>query len=144
MASIIEASIAFLQRIAAPITSLANSLVALDANVIPLNNAKTKKEGVSRTDKGDDGFAPMAAYLGHEGYCLECELRAGSQHCQKDPPALLERVLARARRLTALPLLLRLNSGNDALDNIATVIAHHEMHPEAVPVHYLIKWNPRQ
>jgi hypothetical protein len=40
----------------------------LDADVTPLNNAKTKKEGVSRTYKGDDGFAPMAAYLGQEGY----------------------------------------------------------------------------
>lgn len=144
MAPILEASIAFLQRIAAPITPLANGLVALDADVTPLNNAKTKKEGVSRTYKGDDGFAPMAAYLGQEGYCLEWELRAGSQHCQKDTPALLERVLTRARRLTALPLLLRLDSGNDALDNIATVIAHNEAHPDAAPVHYLIKWNPRQ
>jgi hypothetical protein len=24
----------------------------------------------------------MAAYLGQEGYCLELELREGSQHCQ--------------------------------------------------------------
>ena len=71
-------------------------------------------------------------------------MRAGSQHCQKGTPALLQRVLARARRLTALPLLLRLDSGNDALDNIATIIAHNEAHPEAAPVHYLIKWNPRQ
>jgi len=112
---IIEASIAFLQRMAAPITPLANGLVALDADVTPLNNAKTKKEGVSRTYKGDDGLAPMAAYLGQEGYCLEWELRAGSQHCQKGTPVFLQRVLARARRLTALPLLLRLDSGNDAL-----------------------------
>jgi len=41
IAPIIEASIAFLQRIAAPITPLANGLVALDADVTPLNNAKT-------------------------------------------------------------------------------------------------------
>jgi hypothetical protein len=141
---IIEASITFLQRIAAPITPLSNGLVAMDADVMPLNNAKTKKEGVSRTYNGEDGFAPMAAYLGQEGYCLEWELRAGSQHCQKGTPELLQRVLTRARRLTDLPLLVRMDSGNDALDNIATVIAHNEAHPEATPVHYLIKWNPRQ
>jgi len=143
IAPIIEASIAFLQRIAAPITPLANGLVSPDADVTPLNNAKTKKKGVSRAYKGDDGLAPMAAYLGQEGYCLEWELRAGSQHCRKNTPALLQRVPARARRLTALPLL-RLDRGNDALDNIATVMAHNEAYPEAAPVHYLVKWNPHQ
>jgi hypothetical protein len=144
MAPIVEASIAFLQRIGAPITPLANGLMALDADVTPLNNAKTKKEGVSRTYNGEDGFAPMAAYLGQEGYCLEWELRAGSQHCQKGTPELLQRVLTRARRLTDLPLLVRLDSGNDALDNIATIMAHNEAYPQDAPVHYLIKWNPRQ
>ncbi len=142
--AVLEAAIAFLCRSGAPITPLANGLVALDADVTPLNNAKTKKEGVSRTYKGEDGFAPMAAYLGQEGYCLEWELREGSQHCQKGTPELLERVLARARRLTPLPLLLRMDSGNDALANIALIGAHNEQHPQAAPVHYLIKWNPRR
>jgi len=34
-----------------------------------MDNSKTKKEGVSRTYKGDDGYAPIAAYLGGEGWC---------------------------------------------------------------------------
>jgi hypothetical protein len=52
----------------------------------------------------------MAAYLGQEGYCLELERRAGSQHCQKEgTPASLQRVLERARQLTATPLLLLLD-----------------------------------
>jgi hypothetical protein len=142
--AVIEAGIEFLRRSAAPITPLANGLVALDADVTPMNNAKTKKEGVSLTYKGEDGFAPMAAYLGQEGYCLELELREGSQHCQKGTPDLLIRVLERARRLTAAPLLVRLDSGNDAIENIATLAAHEEQHPQAAPVHYLIKWNPRR
>ena len=29
-----------------------------------------KKEGVSRTYDGVDGYAPTAAYLGREGHCL--------------------------------------------------------------------------
>lgn len=142
--AVIGAGIEFLRRSQAPITPLANGLVALDADVTPMNNAKTKKEGVSLTYKGEDGFAPMAAYLGQEGYCLELELRAGSQHCQKGTPDLLIRVLERARRLTAAPLLVRLDSGNDAIENIATLAAHEEQHPRAAPVHYLIKWNPRR
>jgi len=139
-----EAAIEFLRRSAAPITPLGNGLVPLDADVTPMNNAKTKKEGVSLTYKGEDGFAPMAAYLGREGYCLELELRAGSQHSQKGTPELLGRVLERARRLTDAPLLVRLDSGNDAIENIATIMAHEEQHPLAAPVHYLIKWNPRR
>lgn len=38
----------------------------------------------------------MAAYLGQDGWCLELELREGSQHGQKDTPAFLARVLERA------------------------------------------------
>ena len=134
--AVIAAGIEFLRRCKAPITPLANGLVALDADVTPMNNAKTKKEGVSLTYKGEDGFAPMAAYLGQEGYCLELELREGRQHCQKGTPALLTRVLERARRLTSAPLLVRLDSGNDALENIATISAHEEQDPQAAPVHY--------
>jgi hypothetical protein len=53
-------------------------------------------------------------------------------------------VLGRARQLTATPLLLRLDSGNDAIENIAVVAAHNVRDEKAAPVHYLIKWNPRK
>ena len=141
---VIAATIEFLCRSGARITPLANGLVPLDADVTPFDNGKTKKEGVSRTYKGSDGFAPMAAYLGQEGWCLEFELREGCQHCQKGTPEFLARVLARARRLTDAPLLLRLDSGNDAIENIATLAAFEEQHPDTAPVHYIIKWNPRR
>ena len=139
-----DAAIAFLRRSQARLTPLENGLMPLDCDVTPFDNSQSKKEGVSRTYKGDDGYAPMAAYLGQEGYCLELELRAGSQHCQKGTPAFLQRVLARARQLSAAPLLLRLDSGNDAIENIAVVEAHNEHDESPAPVHYLIKWNPRQ
>jgi hypothetical protein len=71
-------------------------------------------------------------------------MREGSQHCQKGTPELLARVLDRARSLTERGLLLRLDGGNDAIDNIAVVEAHNEQHPDAQPVRYIIKWNPRQ
>jgi len=123
-------------------TPLAIGHVPLDADVTPFDNSKTKKEGVSRTYKGCDGYAPMAAYLGCEGYCLELELREGSQHCQRGTPAFLRRVLARARRVTEAPVLLRLDGGNDALDNVEAVLEHNEA--DEVGVDFLIKWNPRK
>ncbi|WP_295448423.1 transposase [uncultured Thiodictyon sp.] len=86
--AVIVAAIEFLRRSEAPITPLGNGLVPLDADVAPMNNAKTKKKGVARTYKGENGFAPTAAYLRQEGYCLELELREGSQHSQKGPPEL--------------------------------------------------------
>jgi len=39
----------------------------LDIDVTPFDNSGTKKEGVSRTYKGMDGYAPIFAYLGEEG-----------------------------------------------------------------------------
>ena len=143
-AAVAAAAIEFLRRSQAELTPRDNGLMPLDCDVTPLDNSQSKKEGVSRTYKGEDGYAPMAGYLGQEGYCLELQLRPGSQHCQKGTPEFLERVLGRARQLTDAPLLLRLDSGNDAIENIAVVEAHNEQDEKAAPVHYLIKWNPRK
>jgi hypothetical protein len=41
-------------------------------------------------------------------------------------------------------LLVRLDGGNDAIENIAVIAAHEEQDEQAAPVHYVIKWNPRQ
>jgi hypothetical protein len=49
--------------------------VALDVDVSPFDNSNTKKEGVSWTYKKVDGYAPIFAYLGEEGYLVHCELR---------------------------------------------------------------------
>jgi len=68
----------------------------LAADVTPLDNSGRHKAGVSRTYKGHYGYAPMAVYLGQEGYCLEFELREGKQHCQKETSALLETALQQA------------------------------------------------
>lgn len=46
--------------------------------------------------------------------------------------------------MSTAPLLLRLDSGNDAIENIAVVGAHNEPDEQAAPVHYLTKWNPRK
>ena len=66
-------------------TALANGLVPVDIDVTPMDNSKSKKEGVSRTYKGGDGYAPMMAYIGTEGYAINFELREGKQHYQAEP-----------------------------------------------------------
>jgi hypothetical protein len=55
----------------------------VDIDTTAMDNSKTKKEGVSRTYRGFDGYHPIIAYVGKEGYMLDSELRPGSQHCQK-------------------------------------------------------------
>ena len=137
-----EGAVALLREIGVKPTALETGHVALDADVTPFDNSGTHKEGVSRTYKGEDGFAPMAAYLGQEGYCLELELREGKQHCQRDTPAFLKRVLGHARQLTEAPVLLRLDSGNDAIENVEVVLEHNEMDDSGVD--FIIKWNPRK
>lgn len=100
-----------------------------------MDNSNTKKEGVACTYKGHDGYAPIAAYLGTEGWCLGCELRPGNQHANKAFIHTLDRVLPRVRQLTDAPLLVRLDSAHDAAENRAYFRTHG--------VDYLIKWNPR-
>jgi hypothetical protein len=141
---IIKANGDFLKRSKPALELLFSGHVPLDGDVFTLNNAKTKKEGVSRTYQGYDGYAPMAFYLGQEGYCLEMELREGSQHCQKGTPALLRSALEKARTVTDQPLLVRLDGGNDAIENMDVILDNNAQHPEKVGIDFIIKWNPRQ
>jgi hypothetical protein len=136
LAVIDKSSIDFLEHAKVPVTPLKMGHVALNIDVFPMDNSGTKKEGVSRTYHGYDGYAPIAAYLGNEGWCLACELREGRQHSQREFAYVLERVIPRARRLTAKPLLLRLDGAHDALENRAFCTK--------AGVDFLIKWNPRQ
>ena len=50
-----------------PVKTGKTSCVPLDIDVSPFDNSNTKKEGVSRTYKGFDGYSPIFAYLGREG-----------------------------------------------------------------------------
>mgnify|MGYP006196305171 CR=1 FL=1 len=142
-----NASVAFLGNVGATVspieivegTCLARrklKLTPLDIDVFPMDNSGTKKEGVSYTYKGFNGYAPLAAYLGQEGWCLACELRPGSQHGQKEFIHFLERVLPRAKRLALHKLLARLDSGHDAAENRAAFVREC--------VEFIIKWNPRR
>ena len=94
----------------------------VDIDTTTMDNSKTKKEGVSRTYQGYDGFHPILAYVGKEGYMLDCELRPGSQHCQKGTVAYINEVIELAREAQlGGRLLFRLDSGNDAFETLRAV-----------------------
>jgi hypothetical protein len=101
-----------------PITLGTKSYIPLDIDVTPMDNSGTKKEGVSCTYKLFDGYAPIMAYLGKEGYQINLELRKGSQHSQKGTPEFLQETLWFAKSVTKDNILVRMDSGNDSVDNI--------------------------
>jgi len=141
-----ELSVALLKNAGAPITPLACGLVPLDIDVFTQDNGRTRKEGVSRTYAGTDGYAPIAAYLGQEGWCVALELREGSHFSSRETEYTLERSLPRAQALTAAGLLVRWDSGfHSALLSIqieAASIARQAAGGE--PIHFLVKGNPRR
>ena len=64
----------------------------------------------------------MMAYIGAEGYLANTELREGKQHSQNGTPAFLRETLSILHQLTGRPLLVRMDSGNDAADNLGILI----------------------
>jgi hypothetical protein len=104
-------SVNLLSAANAPITPLDCGLVPLDIDVFIQDNGRTRKEGVSRTYAGTDGFAPIAVYLGQEGWCLAVELREGTHFSSRETEYTLERALPRAQALTTAGLLVRWDSG---------------------------------
>lgn len=111
--------------------------IPCDIDVSPFDNSRSHRESLGRTYKGMDGFAPIFAYLGTQGWLLHHELRPGTQHCQKGTPEFLRQSI---ERIAALDLkdevLVRMDSGNDSADNIALLRASGHR--------FIIKRNLRQ
>lgn len=103
-------------------SKLPNGFVPVDIDVTPFDNSKSHKQGVSRTYKGYDGYAPIMAYIGTEGFLINAELREGKQHCQRNTPEFLRETIQLCRQVTSEPLLIRLDSGNDAAENIGILL----------------------
>jgi len=101
-------------------------LIPVDIDVSPLDNSGSHKQGVSFTYKKHDGYAPIFAYIGTEGYMLNHELRPGKQHCQEGTP---EFIGSCVKILEDLELsgrcLIRLDGGNDAEENFGHFGEHH-------------------
>jgi hypothetical protein len=129
-----EANLSLLQAHGKP---LANRLgfVPLDIDTTPMDNSGSHREGVSYTYKGFDGFHPLLAYLGEQGYWLAQELRPGSQHAQKDFIPFLRRTLAGARRLTEEHLLARMDAAHDADETLTACLDER--------IDFILRWNPR-
>ena len=119
---ILQANITMLLENGVIPSSLPCGFMPLDIDVSPFDNSKTSKEGVSRTYKGCDGYAPIFAYLGKEGFLVNAQLREGKQHCQKGTPEFLMETLALSHQLTDEKLLIRLDSGNDAVENLGILL----------------------
>jgi hypothetical protein len=132
-----RSSQSMLKQLGVKVSGYADGLVPLDVDVFPQDNSNTRKEGVSRTYRNFDGYAPIAAYLGMEGWCLEVELRPGSQHGQAGFVVFIQRVLKAAHVLIEQELLVRLDSAHDAEETREVLAA-------AKKVRFIIKWNPRK
>jgi hypothetical protein len=131
-----EESAAMVARHAPTLTPCYEEWVPLDIDPSPFDNSGTKKEGVSWTYLRFDGFNPWFAYLGNEGYLVQCQLREGSEHCQDGMPQFLEEAIVYARQITSAKLLLRMDAGHDDLENLRRCRKHK--------VDWIIKRNLRK
>ncbi len=129
-------TVEFLKKVKPKLSTLPSGHMPLDMDVFTQDNSNTKKEGVSYTYRKYNGFAPIAAWLGLEGWCLEIEQRPGSQHSQEGFIPFLLRTIHKSRQLTKYPLLVRLDSAHDAINTLVTLIAEK--------VDFIVKWNPRR
>ena len=86
-----QANLDLLSRGNTPFTRCPSGHLPLDVDTTPQENGKTRKEGVSRTYMpGVDGFCPIFAFAGMEGWCINEAFRPGKQHSQKGTPAFCE------------------------------------------------------
>lgn len=119
---ILEANVEMFRTHGVEPTALETGEVPQDIDVTPMDNSKSHKEGVSRTYKGFDGYAPPMAYIGAEGFLVNTELHEGSQHCQKGMPGFLKETLSLSHKMTDKQLLIRMDSGNDAKENLGILL----------------------
>ena len=134
---VMEESAGLLRSVGMEPTPTFTGHVPLDIDVSVHDNSQTKKEGVERTYMGIDGYSPIYAYIGEEGYACNGELRDGGCHSQCEGTVdFLAETLRLAKQMTDKKLLVRMDSGNDALDNIKLY--------EKEKVDYVIKRNLRK
>ena len=97
---ILEGNISMFRECGFKPTALNCGCVPVDIDVSPFDNSGSHKKGVSRTYKNVDGYAPIFAYIGTEGYLCNAELREGSQHCQSGTPEFLVETISAAKQMT--------------------------------------------
>lgn len=116
-----ETNVELLQNKNVELTPCFNEYVPLDIDVTPMDNSGSHKEGVSYTYKEFEGYAPIMAYLGKEGYLVKCELREGKSHSQcAKTPDFLRTTIDLAKQVTQEKILVRTDCGHDCCDNVLT------------------------
>lgn len=138
---ILQANIDMLREMKIKSTALENGYVPMEIDITSFDDPKTKKEGVSHTYKRFDGYAPIMAYIGTEGYFVNTQLRVGKQHCQKETLGFLYETIGLCRQLTDKLLLIRLDPGNNTSENIGIFMEESYRYNN---VSFIIKRNPRQ
>jgi hypothetical protein len=134
-----ELSLRLLERTEAPITAHKGDVCA-DMDTFVMDNSDTRKEAVSRTYQGVDGYTPIALYLGNEGWNLGLELRAGSHHSALETEYFFERVCAADAKV-----LWRADSGFDSARLLFALAAERERWAGgARSFDFITKWNPRR
>ena len=141
-----EMSLRLIERARAPVTAH-GGFVRLDFDTFTMDNSGTKKEEVSRTYQGFDGYTPIAAYLGNEGWCIGLELRPGSQHSASQTEHFLERVFPRIERLAPADEKV-LSVADSGFDSARLLFAHDDERRRYQALgrsfDWIIKWNPRK
>ena len=114
-----QTNVEILQNKNVELTPCYKDYVPLDIDVTPMDNSGSKKEGVSYTYKEFEGFAPIMAYIGTEGYLMKCELREGKANgqCAKTVPFLRD-TIDLAKQANNKPILIRTDCGHDCCDNV--------------------------
>jgi hypothetical protein len=139
-------SVRLIRRSGAPIT-VDDGFVCLDFDTFVMDNSGTKKECVGRTYQGVDGYTPIAAYLGHEGWCVGLELRPGVPHSALETHYFLERVLPRVQALVG-PDQCVWSRSDSGFDSARWLFQQDDEKrawaAEGRTFEYLVKWNPRR
>ena len=62
------------------------------------------------------------AYIEKEGHLANVELREVKQYCQNGTPNFLRKTVILCTNITEQPLLVRLDTGNDATENVGILL----------------------
>lgn len=141
-----ELSLRLIERTEAPITAHKGYTCA-DLDTFVMDNSDTRKEAVSRTYQGVDGYTPIALYLGNEGWNIGLELRAGSHHSALETDYFLERTFPRLERLCSkqAKVLWRDDSGFDSTRLLfAKANERDRWAGLGRSFDFITKWNPRK
>lgn len=139
----LNASLELLKK-SAILTPCYDDYIPLDVDVSPMDNSGTKKEGVNRTYKQFDGYAPLFVYIGQEGYMLNLDFREGSRHSQCEGTLdFFKNTFSMLPELPHKKYLFRADSGHDCIGNYQSIQEFNKKHP-AIRLDCIVKCNLRR